>query len=149
MGIETRTSRSSGQCLTNRAKSTFSCQHESTWSLSSHALLILEMNKIQHVKWCMKQTKLTSEISCPTDSCLAQLVRSGGPGFNPNWVQFLTNFFCSSLRKDLSDNLTEMPILKNSIDFYLAQIFKLFVCRTKCDLYVRQLLGSLHYELYV
>ena len=33
------------------------------------------MNKVQHVKWCMKQTKLTSEISCPTDSCLAQLVR--------------------------------------------------------------------------
>ena len=23
----------------------------------------LEMNKVQHVKWCMKQTKLTSEIS--------------------------------------------------------------------------------------
>ena len=32
------------------------------------------MNKVQHVKWCMKQTKLTSEISCPTDFCLAQLV---------------------------------------------------------------------------
>ena len=27
------------------------------------ALLILEMNKVQHVKRCMKQTKLTSEIS--------------------------------------------------------------------------------------
>ena len=33
------------------------------------------MNKVQHVKWCMKQTKFTSEISWPTDSCLAQLVR--------------------------------------------------------------------------
>ena len=33
------------------------------------------MNKVQHVKWCMNQTKLTSEISCPTDSCQAQLVR--------------------------------------------------------------------------
>ena len=33
------------------------------------------MNKVQHEKWCMKQTKLTSEISYPTDSCLAQLVR--------------------------------------------------------------------------
>ena len=30
------------------------------------------MNKVQHVKWCMKQ-KLTSEISFPTDSLLAQL----------------------------------------------------------------------------
>ena len=28
------------------------------------------MNNVQHVKWCMKQTKLTSESSCPTDSCL-------------------------------------------------------------------------------
>ena len=26
------------------------------------------MNKVQHVKWCMKQTELSSEISCPTDS---------------------------------------------------------------------------------
>ena len=31
------------------------------------------MNKVQHVKWCMKQTKFTSEISYPTDSCLVQL----------------------------------------------------------------------------
>ena len=42
--------------------------------LQSQALSILEMNKVQQVKWCMKQTKLTSAISCPTDSCLAQLV---------------------------------------------------------------------------
>ena len=41
--------------------------------------------------------------------------RSRGPGFNPHWGQFLTNFFCSSLCKDLSDNLTETPIVKNSI----------------------------------
>ena len=32
------------------------------------------MNKVQHMKWCMKQTKLTSEISCSTDSCPAHLV---------------------------------------------------------------------------
>ena len=32
------------------------------------------MNKLQHVKWCMKQTKLTSEVFCPTDSCPTQLV---------------------------------------------------------------------------
>ena len=32
------------------------------------------MNKVQHVKWCMKQIKLTSEISCRTDFCLAELV---------------------------------------------------------------------------
>ena len=29
------------------------------------------------------------------------------------------NFFCSSLCKDLSDNLTEMPIVKNSISFQI------------------------------
>ena len=39
-----------------------------------YALLIPEIIKVQHVKWSMKQTKFTSEISCPTDSCLAQLV---------------------------------------------------------------------------
>ena len=31
--------------------------------------MILEMNKVQYVKWSMKQSMLTSEISCPTDSC--------------------------------------------------------------------------------
>ena len=31
------------------------------------------MSKVQHVKRCMKQTKLTLEISCPADSFLAQL----------------------------------------------------------------------------
>ena len=42
------------------------------------------MNKVQHVKWCMKQKKLTSEISCPTDSCLAQLTDGSRRG---NWVR--------------------------------------------------------------
>ena len=56
--------------------------------------------------------KLTSEISCPTDSCLgsigkALVLRSRGPGFNIHWGQFLTNFFLLFLCKDLSDNLTE------------------------------------------
>ena len=78
------------------------------------------MNKVQHVKWCMKQTKLTSEIFCPTDCCLAQLVRHWPEDPEvlvsiPTWGQFLTKFFCSSLCKDLSDNLTETPIVKNSI----------------------------------
>ena len=72
------------------------------------------MNKVQHVKWCMKQAKLTSEISCTTDSCLAQLVR--------HWPEDLEDFqspmggiFDNSLCKDLSGNLTEMPMVKNSI----------------------------------
>ena len=66
--------------------------------LKSHAVLILEMNKVQHVKWCMKQTKLTSEISCPTDSCLAQLVRHWPEDLevlvsNPTGGNFLMKFF--------------------------------------------------------
>ena len=82
-------------------------------------LLILEMNKVQHVKWYMKQTKLTSEISCPKDLLPSSVGRAlvpwcRGPGFNPHWGQFLTNFFCPSLCKNLSDNLTETPIVKNS-----------------------------------
>ena len=35
------------------------------------------------------------------------------------------NFFCSSLCKDLSDNLTEKPIVKNSIAYNLIAICKL------------------------
>ena len=56
------------------------------------------MDKVQHMKWCMKQTKLTSEISCPTDLLLSSVgialaSWSGVPGFNPLWGQFLTNCF--------------------------------------------------------
>ena len=78
------------------------------------------MNKVQHVKWCMKQTKLTSEISWPTDSCLAQLVRHWPEDpevlvSNPTGGNFWRNFFCSPLYEHLSDNLTETAIVKNSI----------------------------------
>ena len=81
--------------------------------------MILEINKVQHVKWCMKQTKLTSEISWPTDSYLAQLVRHWPEDPEvlvsiPTEGNFWRIFFCSSLWKDLSDNLTETPIVKNS-----------------------------------
>ena len=115
VGFETRTSRSSGNALPAELS-----QH-SVASLNLQALLILEMNKVQHVKWCMKQTKLTSEISCPTDSCLAQLVRHWPEDPEvlvsiPTGSNFWRNFFCSSLSKDLSDYLTETPIVKNSID---------------------------------
>ena len=59
--------------------------------------------------------------------------RSGGPGFNPYWGQFLTKFFCSSLYKDLSDNLTETPIVKNSNNVYVnwfhTGFVKIFSCQ--------------------
>ena len=66
------------------------------------------------------ETKLTSEISCPTDSCLAQLVRHWPEDPDvlvsiPTGGNFWRIFFCSSLCKDLLDNLTETPIVKNSI----------------------------------
>ena len=42
---------------------------------------------------------------------------SRGPGFKPNWGQFLTIFFCSSPYEALLDNLTERDIVKNPMDF--------------------------------
>ena len=44
------------------------------------------------------------------------------------WVQFpldaILDFFCSSLCKDLSDNLTETPIVKNSNYLLMSQVSK-------------------------
>ena len=41
------------------------------------------------------------------------------------------NFFCSSLCKDLSDNLTEMPIMKNSID--MCDCCTVTCARARCN----------------
>ena len=41
---------------------------------------------------------------------------SRGHGFYLNWEEFLMNFFCSSLCRDLSDNLIEMRIVKNPVE---------------------------------
>ena len=62
--------------------------------LYSHALLIPEI--ISPTRELVHETKLTSEISCPTDSCLAQLVeldRNFPVNFIVQWVEFF-------LRKD-------------------------------------------------
>ena len=40
---------------------------------------------------------------------------SGGRGFKSHWCQFLTKFILFCATSDLSDNLTEMRILKNPI----------------------------------
>ena len=79
------------------------------------ALLILEMNKVQHVKWCMKQRKPTLEISYPTNSCLAELVELGDDlevlGSKTHWEPFLAKFILFSVTFwQISDFL----ILKNS-----------------------------------
>ena len=54
------------------------------------------MNKVQNVKWCMKQ--LTSDISCPTDSLLAQLVEHQSDdqevmGSNPTGGNFVDQIY--------------------------------------------------------
>ena len=41
--------------------------------------------------------------------------RSRSPGFKPHWGQFLTNCFCSSMCKELSDNLRETPSWKTQL----------------------------------
>ena len=79
------------------------------------------------------ETKLTSEISCPTDSCLAQLVRHWPEDSEdlvsiPNEGNFWLIFFGFSLCKDLSDNLTETPIVKYSNLFNILQYLPIYFC---------------------
>ena len=88
VGIETWTSGSSGQCLTNWARQESGGQEISRF-------------KVATVCWLSSVGK-------------ALAWRSGGPGFKPHWGQLLMIFFCFSLCKNLSDNLTETPIVKNS-----------------------------------
>ena len=49
---------------------------------------------------------------------------SGGHGFQPHWEQYGI-FFCSSLHGDLSDNLTEMCIVKNLIQNFIWMTYQL------------------------
>ena len=79
--------------------------------------------------------------------------RSRGPGFNPHWGQYLTIFFCSSLCKDLSDNLTETPIVKNSnapltvLVLVHSMAFRVFHKHTK--LIILALLSTLYCLMFV
>ena len=98
---------SSLSCSTNWPKSLFCCQCESLSSLQSHAQLIFKMNKVQNLKWWMKQSSRQNLL--PTHHCLAQLVTEwwlGGHGFTLG--QFLMKFILFCLTLDVSDNLTEM-----------------------------------------
>ena len=88
VGFEPTTSRSSVSCSANWAKSLFDCGCESI----RHALLILEINKVQH------ETKESSLQKSPTDSSLAQLaehetVEQGVVGSNPSGGNFWQIFF--------------------------------------------------------
>ena len=105
------------------------------------------MNKVQHVERCMKQTNLTSEISYPTDSCLAQLARYWPEDLevlvsNPTGGNFRQFFFCSSLCKDLSDNLTETPIVKTQVCL-LLQAFLVFYLHGLIDAFKEFLMAVL------
>ena len=117
--IETRTSGSSGQCLANWVRQesveqeisevSFVCfmHHFRCWTL-----FISRINGA----WLYKGHE-DSDWQLNVD--LAQMVRHWpeDPGVlvsNPSWGQFWRIFFCSSVCKDLSDNLTETPIVKNS-----------------------------------
>ena len=89
---------------------TKSCSIDSRNEQSPTCEMVHETNKAH----------FSSEISCPTDSCLTQLVRHWPKDpeilvSNPTGGNFWRNVFCSSVYKDLSDNLTETPIVKNSI----------------------------------
>ena len=120
VGIETMTSRSSSQCLTNWAKQesdgqeisevSFVCfmHHFTCWTL-----FISRINRA----WLYKGHE---DSGWQLNVDLAQLVRRWleDPEVlvsNPTWHNFWWIFFCSSVCKDLSDNLTETPIVKNSI----------------------------------
>ena len=119
VGFETRTSGSSGQCLTNWARQesvgqeisevSFVCfmHHFTCWTL-----FISRINRA----WLYKGDE-DSRWQLNVD--LAQLVRHWPEDpevlvSNPTGGNFWRIFFCFSLCKDLSDNLTEMPIVKNS-----------------------------------
>ena len=132
MGIETRTSGSLGQCLTNWARQesvgqeisemSFVCfmHHFTCWTLFISRAWSIEHDFIKAMKWFRLATE------CWLSSVGKALAwRSGGPGFQPHWGQFLTKFilpsFCVTL--NLSDNLTETPIVKNStVAGFSAQI---------------------------
>ena len=122
MGIETRTSGSSGQCLTNWARQesvgqeisevSFVCfmHHFTCWTLF--------ISRISRA-WLYKGNE---DSGWQLNIDLAQLVRHWPEDLeflvsNPPGGNFWQLFFCFNLCKDLSDNLTETPIVKKLTKF--------------------------------
>ena len=74
--------------------------------------MILEINKVQHVKWCMKQkqTHFRHLQQIPSSVSRAWDWWSGGGEFKSHWGQFLMKFFLCRVTLNLSDNLTDMRL---------------------------------------
>ena len=121
MGIETRTSGSSGRCLTNWPRQESVGQEISEVSFVSFmhhftywTLFISRINRA----WLYKGHE---DSGWQLNVDLAQLVRHWPHDLevlvsNPTGGNFWRNFFFALPCKDLSDNLTETPIVKNSTD---------------------------------
>ena len=70
------------------ALSTEPSQHSvASLNLHGHALLILEMTKVQHVKWYTKQNSVSRALEW----------WPSGPGFNSHWDKFWQNLFWTFL----------------------------------------------------
>ena len=118
VGIETRTSRSSGQCLTNWARQESVGQEISEVSfvcfMHHFTLFISRINGA----WLYKGHE---DSGWQLNVDLTQLVKHWPEDLevlvsNPTGAIF-DEFICSSLSEDLSDNLTETSIVKNSNDW--------------------------------
>ena len=119
VGIETRTSGSPGQCLTNWARQESVGQEISEMSfvcfMPHFTCWTLFISRIYRA-WLYKGHEDSGR---QLNVDLAQLVRHWPEDLevlvsNPIGGIFWRIFFCSSLCNDLSDNLTETPIVKNS-----------------------------------
>ena len=119
MGFELTTSGSWLQCSDNWAKSTFSCQPESSWPIKSCSIdsrneqsptceVVHETNKAHFRNLLPNRFQLSS---------IGRALEwwSRGCEFKVHWWQFLTKFILSCVTLDLSDNLTETLNVKNSI----------------------------------
>ena len=86
----------------------------------------------------MHETKESSLQKSPTDSSLAQLAEHGTcdpevVSSNSTGGNFLTNFILFCVTLDLSDNLTEIRIVKNSNETVKSVKMKILSCDETID----------------
>ena len=117
MGFELTTSGSWLQCSDNWAKSTFSCQPESSWPFKVMLYWFKKWTKSN--MWSGAWNNAHFRNLLPNRFLPSSVVRaleswSGGCEFKPHWGQFLMKLILFCVTLDLSDNLTETPNVKNS-----------------------------------